>query len=85
MDGCPVTRTKGGLRKTIGKTVKKDLDSNGLPSHGLWLNTIPALDPCSRPHLVGQGMFVIFIGEKDYKVGSEKAVVMLSLKELGDC
>lgn len=61
MVGNPLVRGRGKLRKTIGKTIDKDLYLNILSigmicNRTLWRRLIYV---CSRPGLVGKGLVVV--------------------------
>ena len=60
MEGSPIARHKGRLKKIIGETIKKDLDFNGLNiiyDQTLWCCLINVADPT----LLGQGLVVVIV------------------------
>ena len=55
----PSKESRGRPRKTIGETIKRDLNVNDLNVNMIYDRTLTSFDPCSRPHLVGQGLVVV--------------------------
>lgn len=70
MEDNPIVRGKGTRRKTLEKTIKKDLALNGLYEDLFYdkiRNTMVLFDPCSRSHLVLQG-FAYVVAVSAYKL-----------------
>ena len=51
MEDSLIPRDRGTPRKTIGKTIKRELNFNGLNVNTIYDRTLLSFDPYSRPYL----------------------------------